>query len=165
MLPQVVDGIEIALTSSFAVEALRDHDVALACDLYTDSFFEKSVAARFIALVVALEVLKDKDLVSSEAIRLVDDWLGKLGKLGDEEAESFGSQLKHMKQLSIGRGIGRVVARHLGKERAREAQKLYRIRSSFVHRGERPADLRESLELTQLVVRELLIKILQLGLR
>jgi hypothetical protein len=69
------------MTSSFAVEATRDERVALACDLYTNSFFEKSVAASFITLIGTLEVLKDQESVTPEAIRLISGWLGKIDQL------------------------------------------------------------------------------------
>jgi hypothetical protein len=165
VLPKVMHGLAVGLGSSFAVEALRDEHVALACDLYVDSYFERSVPARFISLMGVLEVLKDQDPVSTKAVLLVDDWLKQLDQLQTEEANSFQGQLCHMKQLSISRGIGRVVRRHLEEKRAREAQKLYGIRSNLVHKGQQPADLGESLELTQLLVRELLVKILQAGSR
>lgn len=165
VLPKVMHGLEVGVGSSFAVEALRDERVALACDLFVDSFFEQSIPARFISLIGVLEVLKDQDSVSPEAARLVNAWLSNLDQLQTEEANSFRGQLLYMKQLSISRGIGRAVARHLEEKRAREAQKLYRIRSNLVHNGERPADLRDSLDLTQLLVRELLIEILQTGSR
>jgi len=164
-LPKVIQGIKVAMTSSFAVEATRDERVALACDLYTNSFFEKSVAASFITLIGTLEVLKDQESVTPEAIRLISGWLGKIDQLERSEAASFRGQLEHMTQLSISRGIGRVVSRHLGQDRGREIQKLYSIRSNLVHRGEHPADLQGSLEITQLIVRELLIKILRAGSR
>lgn len=51
VLPKVIQGIEVAMTSNFAVEALHDERVGLACDLYTDSFFENSFPARFIGLM------------------------------------------------------------------------------------------------------------------
>lgn len=165
VLPRVIQGIEVAMTSSFAVEAMRNQRIALACALYTDSFFEESIAASFITLIGALEALKDHDLVSSEAIQLIDEWLDDLDQLTKEDAESFRGQLEHMKQLSISRGIRRVVARHLGQDRAREVQRLYNTRSNLLHNGERPVDLEAHLERAQLIVRELLIKILHAGSR
>lgn len=165
ILPQVIKGIEVAMTSSFAVDATRDQRVSLACELYTDSFFEKSTPAQFIAFIGVLEVLKDQDSVSPEAMQLVDDWLSDVDQLESTEADSFRGQLRFMKQVSISRGIGRLVARHLGRDRAQEARELYGIRSNLVHRGERPTHLEDSLRHTQRMVRELLIKILLTGSR
>jgi len=164
-LPRLIESIEIAMTSNFAVEATCDQRVMLACDLYTSSFYEKSFASRFISLIGVLEVLKDQDWVSPEAMRLVDDWLGTLDQLEGAEATSLRDQLKFMKQISISRGISSVVSRHLGQDRTREVRKLYTIRSKLIHTGEHPDNLRDSLELTDLIVRELLIKILLAGSR
>ena len=165
VLADIIQGFKIGLTSSFALDALRDDRVALACDLYTDSWFEKSVATRFISLIGVLEVLKDHDPVSPVVIQLVDDWLGQLHHLETAEADSLSGRLRQMKEISIGRGIGRVISRHLGQDRAREVQGLYSIRSKLVHDGKRPADLDDKLQRTQYIVRELLIKILQAGSR
>ena len=66
-LPKLIESIEIAMTSKFAVEAICDQSVVLACDLYTSSFYEKTFASRLISLIGVLEVLKDQDWVSPEA--------------------------------------------------------------------------------------------------
>ena len=164
-LPKLIESIEIAMTSKFAVEAICDQSVALACDLYTSSFYEKTFASRFISLIGVLEVLKDQDRVSPEAIRLIDAWLDTLDQLESAEATSLRDQLEFMKLISISRGISSVVTRHLGPDRTREVRKLYKIRSKLIHTGEHPDNLRDSLELTEIIVRELLIKILLAGSR
>lgn len=165
VLPQVLEGIEVGMSPSFAVQAMRDQHVSLACELYIDSFFERSIPTQFIGLIGVLEVLKDQDAVSSEAMQLIKSWLKQVGQLENDEAESFRGQLKHMKQLSISRGIGCLVARHLGQDQAREARNLYGVRSNLVHRGERPTNLEDHLRRAQHIVRELLIKILIAGSR
>lgn len=165
VLPRFKEGIELAMTSDFAVEAMRDKWIALACELYTDSFFEKSIAASFVTLIGALEILKDKDPVHLDAIQLIDTWKDSAGGLEKEEMESLCGQLDRMKRLSIKRGIGRVVARNLGQDKSREVRRLYDVRSSLVHDGVRPPDLGDHLEHTHLIVRELLIKILHRGAR
>src|SRR5262249_24539788 len=98
VLPQILKGIEVAMTSSFAVSAICDQRVKLACELYTDSFFERSAPAQFIALIGVLEVLKDQVSVSPQAMQLVDGWLCevdqlKYDQLESAEAESFRAQL------------------------------------------------------------------------
>jgi hypothetical protein len=165
VLPKVIRGLEMGIEAGFAVKALRDQRVRLACDLYTDSFFEKSLEASFITLIGVLEVLKDQDSVSPNATQLIDHWLINVHHLESTEAESLRGQLGHMKQISIRRGIGKVVGRHLGQDRAREVQKLYTVRSKLMHNGERPTDLEDNLRYTQLTVRELLASILLSGSR
>ena len=165
VLPDVMQGLEVGIASRSAMEALRDEFVTLACELYTDSFFERSFEARFITLIGVLEVLKDQAPVSSEAVRLIDDWRSGLKQSKIVEADSLRGQLDRMKQLSVGSGIGSVVARHLGQDRARVVKDLYEIRSKLVHHGKRPPDLQDCLRQAQLIVQELLIKVLLSGSR
>jgi hypothetical protein len=47
VLPKLREGIQLGMTSDFAVEAMRDKQIALACDLYMDNFFEGSIASSF----------------------------------------------------------------------------------------------------------------------
>lgn len=139
--------------------------IVLACDLYTDSFFEKSIAASFITLIGALEVLKDNDPASPNAMRLIEVWKDSLDGLEKEEADSLRGQLDRMRNLSIKRGIGRIVARYLGQNKSREVKNLYDVRSHLVHDGTRPPNLEDCLQRTQLIVRELLIKVLHQSAR
>lgn len=57
--PNLVRVIDAAITRKFA-RTLTDERVKLAFELYVDSYFERSDSARFLGLIVVLEVLKDK---------------------------------------------------------------------------------------------------------
>jgi hypothetical protein len=87
-----------------------------------------------------LEVLKDKDSSSDAATALIDRWRQETSILTHEEADSIRSRLAYLKSISISRGIGSVVKRHLGQDRVKEARDLYAARSSLVHYGIRPTD-------------------------
>ncbi|GAA1272901.1 hypothetical protein GCM10009677_27570 [Sphaerisporangium rubeum] len=159
-LPKLIHGLESGARSTSAALALSDQRLALACMLYTDSFFETSPEAQFITLIGVLEVLKEQDPVSQEAEQLIDGWLNEIRQLEPGEAQSLRGRLRSLKHVSIGTGIRRLIYRHLGPERAREVQALYAIRSKLVHEGERPPRLNDDLRQSRYIVRELLAKIL-----
>ena len=165
VLPKLLESVEVGLSSVSARRAMSDDRVRLAVELYIDSYFETSASARFIGFVGVLEVLKDKDPSSDVAKALIDKWRREALNLADEEAESIRSSLKHLKSISISRGIKSVVKRHLGEDRAKEARNLYTARSNLVHDGIRPADPADTAQRTQQVARELLAHILMTGSR
>jgi len=133
--------------------------------LHIDSHFEISDSARFIGLVGVLEVLKDKDSSSDAAKTLIDKWRQEASSLAQEEANSIKSSLAFLQSISISRGIGSVVKRHLGEDRKKEARDLYTARSNLVHDGIRPIDSADTVRCTQQIVRELLASILMSGSR
>jgi Apea-like HEPN len=165
VLPKLLESLEIGLSLESARRAMSDDRVKLAVELYIDSYFETSDSARFIGLVGVLEVLKDKDPSSDAAKALIDKWRQEAGTLAHEEANSIQSSIAYLKSISISRGIGSVVKRHLGQDRMKEARDLYTARSNLVHDGIRPTDSTDTARRTQQIVRELLAHILMIGSR
>jgi hypothetical protein len=99
-------------------------------------------------------------VVSTEAQGLIDQWMAQASELGSVETDSLRTQLRFMKSISIGRGIRAVVGRHLGSDRAREAQRLYGVRSKLVHDGKRPDDLAGEVRALEKIARDLLVSLL-----
>lgn len=164
VLPRLLQSVEFGMKSASAGQAIANDHVKLALELYVDSYFETSDSARFLGLVTALEVLKGKDNSSDAACDLVDRWSAQASEeLNTVEAASIKGSLKYLKRISIARGIGSVVRRHIGEDRMKEARDLYMARSSLVHDGIRPDDFSDIVTRTQTLVRELLIRILQSG--
>jgi hypothetical protein len=163
-IPKVRERLRQSLVVGFdhvrVQEALANPRIALACRLFIDSQFEASDEARMLSLIGVLEVLKDQEASSADAQRLVEKWIQESTWLDTVEASSFRSTLKFMKSISISRGIRSVVERHLGAERARDAQKLYSARTALVHEGKRPHDLGNAVRQTESIARDLLIGIL-----
>jgi hypothetical protein len=139
-MPRFRQGLEFGLTSPSALQAMVNDRVRLAFEIYTDSFFETSDSARFLGLVGVLEVLKDKQAVSDDALSLVERWIKDTSVLAAPEAESFRSRLAWLREISIAQGIASVVTRHLGADRGNEAKNLYGKRSNLVHDGKRLID-------------------------
>lgn len=164
VMPTVLRSLTFGMRSDSARRAISNERVNLALELYGDSYFETTTAARFLALVNVLEVLKDTDDSSEAARSLIDQWITEAeSQLDSDEAKSIVGSLRHMKQISISRGIASVVRRHLGNERVKEAQTLYTMRSGLVHDGIHPDDSSDVLTVAQNMVTELLIHILQSG--
>lgn len=163
-IPKILDTLRQSLEVGFrhpgVEEALKRPRIALACQLFIDSHFEASDEARLLSLMSVLEVLKDQDASSAAAQQLVEKWIQEAAQLDEVESSSFRGTLKFMKSISIGRGIRGVVERHLGLERAREAQKLYGLRSTLLHEGKRPDDLTHAVRRTQSIARDLLARVL-----
>ncbi len=165
VLPKLLESLEIGLKLASARKAMTDSLVKLAIELYVDTYFEASDSARFIGFVGVLEVLKDKDSSSDAATALIDKWRQEASILTHEEADSIRSSLAYLKSISISRGIGSVVKRHLGQDRVKEARDLYTARSSLVHYGIRPTDSADTVRRTQKLVTELLAHIFMVGSR
>ena len=164
VMPTVLQSLAFGMESDSARQATEDDRVSLALELYSDSYFETSDSARFLGLVNVLEVLKDTNDSSDAACALIDRWTAEAGQqLDSDEAKSIMGSLGYMRQISISRGIGSAVCRHLGNERVKEAQRLYTTRSGLVHDGIRLDGTFDALTTAQRLVTELLAHILQSG--
>jgi hypothetical protein len=166
-IPKILEKLRQGLKAGFGhagvEQALVEPRTILACRLFIDSHFEDSDEARLLSLMGVLEVLKDRAACSAGAQELVDRWVLESTQLDEPEASSFRGSLKFMKSISIGRGISSVVERHLGPDRAREARKLYGIRSTLVHDGIRPDNLGSAVTQAESIARDLLVSILACG--
>lgn len=163
-MPRFRQGLEFGLTSPSAIQAMVNDRVRLAFEIYTDSFFETSDSARFLSLVGVLEVLKDKQAVSDDALSLVERWIKETSVLEAPEAESFRSRLVWLREISIAQGIASVVTRHLGADRGKEAKNLYGKRSNLVHDGKRLIDPMSGIRSrTEQLVMDLLAHVLMCG--
>jgi hypothetical protein len=164
VLPTLVASLAFGMASTSARQAMADERVRLALELYVDSYFEISDSARFLGFVNVLEVLKDKGNASAVACGLIDRWRQEASEeLDPKEAASIQGGLRYLRFISISRGIGSTVERHLGKDRAKEAQELYQVRSNLVHDGTRPATFPHSLTRAQRLVTDLLAHIFLSG--
>jgi hypothetical protein len=163
VLPKLETSLGFGLSSKSARAAMDNDRVRLALDLYNDSYFEASESAQFLSLVGVLEILKDRDASSSAAQVLVDEWIHQARILDDNEAASIQGSLNFLKKTSISRGIGSLIKRHLGPDRAIEAQDLYHARSKLVHDGTRLTDPAGTVRRIRQIVMDLLAQILVTG--
>lgn len=161
--PRFIDSINIGITSESATRALTCDRVKLAFELHAESYFEQSDSARFIGLIGVFEVLKDKNPVSDPALQMIRKWQDEISSLKAAEAASLRGSLNHLMRISIARGIGSFVDRHLGSDVAKEATALYRMRSELVHDGKRPDDFTNVVRRTKQIAKDLLAHIIMTG--
>ncbi len=126
-----------------------DSDLATAFDLYLSSFYETSIRARFLTLIMALEVLAPVTEKHSVAVQLLDDLQKVIGERlaaeADVEArdalEALQRETEFRKETSIRRRLRRLVldeAPLIAAERQAFAKKVvaaYDLRGAVVHAG------------------------------
>lgn len=133
----------------FAAAVAADERLRTAIELYSGSFAESSRRARFLTLVMVLEVLTERQVKHVTAVALVDRWAAETEAVlkgtddGSEEQEglealkrelffrrdkSIRSRVRSLVQVSLHRDPA--VAKY-----AREAVEAYDKRGSLVHEG------------------------------
>lgn len=117
----------------------------ISYDLFSDSFFTSNGYARFLFLVMAVEVLIDFQPKSLEAINLVESFISAVKNSGDidgTEKDSLVGALKYLRKESIRQGARRLIDRTLndqeygGIKASKFFLKCYDLRSSVVHGGQ-----------------------------
>lgn len=151
--------------------AEEDADVAIAIDLYLSSFYESSIRARFLTLVMALEVLAPVTEKHPAAVQLICDLHKAIGERLENEVdpeardamEALLRETDFRKETSIRRRIRSLVLSDtsLGvdhrKSLAKKAVAAYDLRGSVVHSGTtNPEKLTEAYETALHVVKLLL---------
>jgi hypothetical protein len=147
----LADGMVLRETPTTSDRGLR-----AAIDLYSASFHEQPASARFIMLIMALEVLTSRAVKHTVALRLLDRWRDDLlqeraKQKHDSDAlealDALERELLFRKVISL-RGQIRILVRETllaagdpdASELARLAVRLYDDRSKLVHDGTLPSD-------------------------
>lgn len=151
--------------------AVEDADLAIAIDLYLSSFYESSIRARFLTLVMALEVLAPVTEKHSAAVQLICDLHKAIDKRLEDEVdpeardalEALLRETDFRKETSIRRRIRCLVLSDTSldddhrKSLAKKAVAAYDLRGSVVHSGATSPDkLTEAYETALHVVKLLL---------
>ena len=117
--------------------------IKLAMELLTSSFFEASVRARFLTLVLAAEsILKPKDR-SDDVKKLIDELISRTenSDINVAEKNSIKGSLKWLYKDSISQSLRAMAKKYLtgkkydGLEPERFIKKCYEARSKLVHSG------------------------------
>ena len=126
-----------------------DHKLAVALSLYAAYFTEQSAKARFLTLIMALEALALATLKAPIALGRLNRWQAELAALRStlsaqsEDAgalDSLERELLFRREDSVRSQVQKLVATALSpaedaRERARDAVRLYDLRSRLVHEG------------------------------
>lgn len=127
----------------------EDDDLSTAIDLYLGHFYESSIRARFLTLIMVLEVLAPVTTKHAIAAQLLSEFASSIdaklvGTIDPEERDALDAlrrEIDFRRETSIRRRIRRLVldeARldHEGRRvLADEAVKAYDLRSTISHRG------------------------------
>jgi hypothetical protein len=122
----------------------------LSAQLFNQSHFHASDAARFITLISAVEALAEQSHSSPAACVLIEDSLRMAGAavgLEEEEQEALKQGLSNLKRESIGSACRALVRTHCGEPEVKDFKRLYNIRSTLLHDGEPPSGTRFDVEL------------------
>jgi hypothetical protein len=135
----------------------------LAAQLYNQSHFLSSEAARFITLISAVEVLAEQSRSSPAAVALVQKLIDMAVAAVDVEAsekQALEKHLGYLKRESIGSACRALVRTHFEEPAVKDFTRLYKTRSELLHNGE-PAsgtDLAVELRELDLFVRRLVLR-------
>lgn len=127
-----------------------DQKLTVALSLYAAYFTEESVKARFLTLIMALEALALATLKAPIALELLNRWQGEVAALRStfaaesEDAialDSLERELLFRREDSIRSQVRKLVIAVLSPaadagDRARDAVRLYDLRSALVHEGQ-----------------------------
>jgi len=167
-LKTIVDGA--ALPGSPTLGSAPKLGIALS--LYSAHYTESSPNARFLALVMALEAIADATLKPPSVLDILTRWRGELDELlavseqGSEEAialDALRRELTFRRDDSLRSQIRKLVSNTLHAdpdvaETAREAVRIYDVRSSLVHDGEvAPGALEQATQAARSLVHRILL--------
>jgi hypothetical protein len=154
---------EDAVAKSYALTKVLTKKQTLAAQLYNQSHFHSSDAARFLTLISAIEALAEQKRRPPAAMALVERMIEMSaagGDLEESERQSLKVSLGNLKRESIGSACRVLVTRHCGESAVKYFTRTYGIRGSLLHKGEPPPGTDFALELQTLdpLVRHLIVQ-------
>jgi hypothetical protein len=130
-------AFESAIQSAlFLVDRLSDK-VRLALEVYNSAHFERSLRARFLTFVTAVEILAKRDDRPGVAQNLIDQFVKMLNAAGLDKgiAQQMRSGLEDLRRRSIGACCRDLIEDHGNVDEAQFFGKCYTARSELVHAG------------------------------
>ena len=138
-----VEGFINSFKKAFSKSCDLSEKETLAFELYNMSYFESTPRARFLTLVICIEVLCDQVKRNPESLDLVEQFISLTMDSGlpKKEIVSLKGSLERLKNISISQSGKNLVQRQLGdvsyggKIAKQFFQHCYDIRSIMVHDG------------------------------
>ncbi|MBL8067019.1 MAG: hypothetical protein JNM28_01075 [Armatimonadetes bacterium] len=136
--------------TSYYEESNYSMTVLQAIDIYSTSKFEKTIEAKFLTLIYAIESLANTQPVDDDQMRIIDECVECVRKssLDTDTQKLLMSRLGSLKRESISAAVKRVIRDYvprdtviMGVDPQRLFSDLYNIRSKYVH-----GDFAESME-------------------
>jgi hypothetical protein len=152
------ENFEKRVVESYALNKALTKQQTLAAQLYNQSHFLSSDAARFITLISAVEALAERRSRSPAAVALIERLLEMTAAAGNPDELTDG--LANLKQESIRSACRRLVTTYCGKPAVTDLMRAYKIRSTLLHEGEPPTGIDLAAELWTLdpLVSRLVVK-------
>ena len=164
--------VDEALSLPHPEAILSDTKLKVALDLYNAFFREASTNARFLTLNMVLEALAPSEHKHRSALDAIDRWIGEIKQLQEaaseesDEWEAYDSLIREVgfrRERSIRSSIRSLVRLTLSpsdpeaEALAREAVRLYDVRSRLVHDGHVPGeDLGQAVTMIREIARRVL---------
>jgi hypothetical protein len=146
-------NLEEKVTESYAPDKALTKKQTLAAQLYSQSHFQSSDAARFLTLISAIEALAERQRRAPATVALVKRMIEKAATAGDlEESErkSLTDGLGNLKRESISSACRRLVRTHCGDPAVENFTRAYGIRGELLHNGEPSSETDLTVELLHL---------------
>jgi hypothetical protein len=153
---------EDAVAKSYALTKVLTKKQTLAAQLYNQSHFHSSDAARFLTLISAIEALAEQRSKPPATVALIDRLMEMAAAASNPDDLNNG--LGNLKQESIRSACRRLVETYgensADTHEARAFARAYTIRSTLLHEGEPPpgTDLAAELRTLDLLVRHLIVR-------
>lgn len=147
--------ISVLLNATSEIPQEIPETVSLAAELHSQSLFEASYRAKFLALITAVEVMSTQSMRSSEECQLLEGLLAQVtnSELADVQKRKLASAIGGLKRQSISDAGTNLVATRLGDEDAERFRHFYALRGKLTHRSALTEIERETNELKSLVER------------
>jgi hypothetical protein len=136
-------NLEEKVAKSYAPDKALTKKQTLAAQLYNQSHFQSSDAARFITLISAIEALAEQHRRASATIALVNCMIEEAataGNLEESERKALTDDLGNLKRESISSACRRLVRTHCGAPAVEAFTRAYGIRGKLLHNGEPPSE-------------------------
>jgi hypothetical protein len=154
--------LEEKVAESYAPDKALTKKQTLAAQLYSQSHFHLSDAARFLTLISAIEALAERQRRAPATVVLVNRMIEETAIAGDleqSERKSLTDGLGNLKRESITSACRRLVKTHCGDPAVEAFTRAYRIRSELLHNGEPSPETNLTVEVLRLdpLVRGLIV--------
>jgi hypothetical protein len=154
--------LEEKVVESYAPDKALTKKQTLAAQLYSQSHFHLSDAARFLTLISAIEALAERRRRAPSTVVLVERMIEQAataGEIEESERKSLTDGLGNLKRESISSACRRLVRTHCGDPAVEAFTRAYRIRSELLHNGEPSSETNLTVELLHLdtLVRRLVV--------
>lgn len=148
--PTSPGDFEKNVAECYRPDKLLTQKQTLAAQLYSQSHFHASDAARFVTLISAVEALAEQRRSSPAACALIETFVGMTAApvdLEGSEKQTLTDRLGYLKLESIGSACRALVRAYCGEPAVKDFMRLYDVRSKLLHTGEPPPGTKLAAEL------------------